>query len=247
MLPGPRPSRPFSGTLCTGWPAHRSRHGFRVAGLFVPAARTPLPSGGLPISDGGGRRFDLTLLAREAGADYARLAPVIIGIGVVFLASWGFLTLGYVQSAYSYTPSFVVLTFVLAGVGVAWLGLLIRHNLAPVAIVIGPSSVRLDFEKRESWKIGWGNPKLDFVIADQRSAEEPQLPDLSAFGARFRGAPFVPGQYFPLTPESFEALLDHARELGLPIQSHELMIASGRVRILFSKGTVAYRIHAKSS
>lgn len=197
-----------------------------------------------PLPSRGEQRFDLAQLAREAGTSYRRLAPVIIGVGVVFVAFWALLAVGFVQSGYDYVGSFVVLTVVLLGAGTlcVWLGDLVRHNLFPVAVSIGESGIKLDYLSRRSWSVSWSDPKLNFVIADQRSSVTPQLPDLSAFGAMFPRAPFVPGQYFPLTPDAYHTLLERARERRLSAEPRDLMIASGRVRVAFSRGTIAYWI-----
>lgn len=192
-------------------------------------------------------RFELTQLAREAGSDWARPALVIIGIGIAFAAFWAILAWGFVESNFSYSAHFVVWSIVLLG-GSAfclWTGNLIRHNLFPVAITAGPSGIRLDYQARKSWTVSWADPRLDFVIADQQAATKPQLPDLSSFGATIPRAPFVPGQYFPLSPEAYHALLGYARERQLSISAQELMVDSSRVRIPFSSGTVAYRIRRR--
>jgi hypothetical protein len=215
--------------------------------LFRSVA-TPFPGSQKVGSPGtSDQRFDLAPLSREARSRYARRSQFIIGSGCAFVGLWGLLSLAHFPYGFDDTSSYAVLSVALLGAAsvMIWMGIQLRHYRSPVAVSVGESAVTLEYEAQKPWTESWSDPKLEFVLADQRSELTPLLPAVSVFAARFPDAPYVPGFYFALSQEAYEALLGRARALQLSIRPQEYIVDSGRFRIPFSKGTLAYCIRAQ--
>ena len=199
-----------------------------------------------PLLSDESERFDLTEMAIATDRVNRRQGIALYAVSFGAIAFWAFLGVGYVQSGYLYTGTFIVLSasvgLLVATGGVG--GFLLRSRRNPVAVVVGPEVVTLEYPNRPTWTVAWNDPKLHIVLVDQRSAGKPLVSQFSDFSAWFIGARWIRGGYVPLTEGAFARILARARELELPTTSHSLTY---RGRIPFSSGTVAHRVRGPPS
>jgi len=199
-----------------------------------------------PLRSGEPERFNLTEMASATDQVNRRHALGVWLGGIGIAGFWGFLATGFVQAGYSNPDSFVVLTVVFGfAVAVSIVGgLYLRRSTNPVALIVVPNGVSLQYSRGPSWEIGWEDPRLHIVVVDQRAAGKPRVSQFSDFSAWFIGSRWIRGGYVPLTEGAHDRILARARELGLPTTSHGLTY---RGRIPFSRGTVAHRIRGPPS
>jgi len=199
-----------------------------------------------PLHSGEPERFDLAEMATATDRVNRRQGIALYAVSLGAVAVWVFLGVGYVQSGYLYTGTFIVLSALVGllvatgGVG----GFLLRSRRNPVAVVVGPKVVTLEYPNGPTWTGAWNDPRLHIVLVDQRTAGNPRVPQFSDFSAWFIGSRWIRGGYVPLTEGAYDRILARARELELPITSHNVTY---RGRIPFSRGTVAHRIRGPPS
>ncbi len=183
------------------------------------------PDADAPLADADQVRFDLELLADAKRQANRSLGWVIVGLTAVPTGFWAYLTVGWVQSGYTYVSSFFAISvaFGLLLFAGAFAARSTFRPDTPVRLTLNRSGVGVEYARGSPRSAPWEGrgPALWILDASRQKKGYARVSNFSCQirgGRLFFGGDF--GNYFPISKDTYDGVWNF-------IQSHNLTVASG--------------------